>query len=67
MTGLLNSNMKFYRKLVDNDKLKSKLKDCVFDLMYHEFNKNKKSIDNHISKNKSVMYSIENKPMMGSC
>ncbi|MCD5397285.1 MAG: DEAD/DEAH box helicase family protein [Candidatus Pacebacteria bacterium] len=64
MTGLLNSNMKFYRKLVDNDKLKSKLKDCVFDLMYHEFNKNKKSIDNHISKNKSVMYSIENKPMM---
>jgi type I restriction enzyme, R subunit len=42
MTGLLNSNMKFYKRLVDNEKLKSKLKTALFDLMYYEFNKIKK-------------------------
>jgi len=42
MTGLLNSNMKFYKKIVDNDKLKSKLKKTLFDLMYLEYNKMKK-------------------------
>ncbi|PJE81421.1 type I restriction endonuclease subunit R [Candidatus Pacearchaeota archaeon CG10_big_fil_rev_8_21_14_0_10_32_42] len=42
MTGLLNSNMKFYKRLVDNEKLKSKLKSALFDLMYYEFNKIKK-------------------------
>jgi type I restriction enzyme R subunit len=42
MTRLLNSNMKFYKRLVDNEKLKKKLKSALFDLMYFEFNKYKK-------------------------
>ncbi|MCK5283497.1 MAG: type I restriction endonuclease subunit R, partial [Nanoarchaeota archaeon] len=42
MTRLLNSNMKFYKRLVDNEKLKKKLKLALFDLMYFEFNKYKK-------------------------
>jgi type I restriction enzyme R subunit len=42
MTRLLNSNMKFYKRLVDNEKLKKKLKTALFDLMYFEFNKYKK-------------------------
>ena len=43
MTQLLNSNMKFYKKLVDNEKLKNKLKSALFDLLYFEYNKKKKS------------------------
>lgn len=39
MTDLLNSNMNFYKRIVDNDKLKTKLKTALFDLMYYEFNK----------------------------
>ena len=42
MTRLLNSNMKFYSKVVDNKKLKDKLKTALFDLMYLEFNQQKK-------------------------
>lgn len=42
MTRLLNSNMNFYKKLVDNDKLKNKLKSALFDLLYFEYNKKKK-------------------------
>ena len=42
MTKLLNSNMRFYKKLVDNDKLRNKLKTSLFDLLYLEFNKMKK-------------------------
>ena len=43
MSNLLNSNMNFYKKIVDNDKLKDKLKKTLFDLMYLEYNKmNKK-------------------------
>jgi len=34
--------MKFYKRLVDNEKLKSKLKSALFDLMYYEFDKIKK-------------------------
>lgn len=41
MTSLLNSNMKFYRKLVDNEKLRNKLKSALFDLLYLEYNKKK--------------------------
>ena len=44
MTQLLNSNMKFYKKLVDNDKLKNKLKSALFDLLYFEYNKRKKEV-----------------------
>ena len=39
MTDLLNSNMNFYKRIVDNEKLKTKLKTALFDLMYYEFNK----------------------------
>src|SRR3989344_204977 len=41
MTKLLNSNMKFYKRIVDNDKLKSRLKTALFDLVYHEYTKSK--------------------------
>ncbi|MCG2827386.1 MAG: hypothetical protein L6265_12420 [Thermoplasmatales archaeon] len=44
MTKLLNSNMKFYKRLVDNEKLKTKLKSAIFDLLYFEFNKKKKNL-----------------------
>jgi type I restriction enzyme R subunit len=37
MTGLLNSNMDFYKRVVDNDKLREKLKAALFDLLYEEF------------------------------
>lgn len=43
MTKLLNSNMKFYKKLVDNPKLGTKLKTSLFDLVYYEFSKTKKN------------------------
>ncbi|MEK6828018.1 MAG: DEAD/DEAH box helicase family protein, partial [Nanoarchaeota archaeon] len=45
MTKLLNSNMKFYKRLVDNEKLKTKLKSAIFDLLYFEYNKKKKDVD----------------------
>ena len=45
MTKLLNSNMKFYKRLVDNEKLKTKLKSAIFDLLYFEYNKRKKDTD----------------------
>jgi type I restriction enzyme R subunit len=37
MTKLLNSNMKFYKRLVDNEKLKEKLKSALFDVVYTEY------------------------------
>jgi type I restriction enzyme R subunit len=40
MTGLLNSNMEFYKRVVDNEKLREKLKSALFDLLYEEFGKN---------------------------
>jgi hypothetical protein len=46
MTKLLNSNMKSYKRLVDNDKLREKLKSALFGDVYSEFwlrNKEKKS------------------------
>jgi len=36
MTKLLNSNMKFYKKIVDNEKLREKLKSDLFDVVYSE-------------------------------
>ena len=41
MTKLLNSDMKFYKKVVDNPKLRSKLKSSLFDLVYYEYAKRK--------------------------
>ena len=37
MTGLLNSNMDFYKRVVDNENLRNKLKVAVFDLLYEEY------------------------------
>ena len=42
MTQLLKNNMEFYKRLVDNDKLKKKLKSVLFELLYFEYNKKKK-------------------------
>jgi type I restriction enzyme, R subunit len=42
MTKLLNSNMKVYKRIVDNDKLRNKLKTALFDLVYFEYNKKKR-------------------------
>lgn len=42
MTELLNSNMKFYKRIVDNEKLKKQLKSALFELLYFEFDKMKK-------------------------
>jgi len=42
MTELLNSNMKFYKRIVDNEKLKKQLKSALFDLLYFEYDKMKK-------------------------
>jgi len=39
MTGLLKSNMNFYKRVVDNEKLRNKLKTALFNLLYDEFDK----------------------------
>ena len=42
MTGLLKSNMDFYKRVVDNEKLRDKLKLALFDLLYEGFEKSDK-------------------------
>jgi type I restriction enzyme R subunit len=42
MIELLNSNMKFYKRIVDNEKLRKQLKSALFELLYFEYNKMKK-------------------------
>jgi len=44
MTKLLNSNLKLYKRIVENDKLKTKLKSDLFNLVYSEYNKKKKTL-----------------------
>ena len=44
MTKLLNNNMKFYKKLVDNDKLRQRLKTALFEMVYSEYLSLKKKI-----------------------
>ena len=39
MTGLLKSNMDFYKRVADNEKLRDKLKLALFDLLYEGFDK----------------------------
>jgi len=36
---LLNSNVRFYKRIVDNEKLRKRLKTDIFDLLYFEYNK----------------------------
>jgi type I restriction enzyme R subunit len=39
---LLNGNMNFYKRIVDNEKLRKKIESALFELVYFEFNKYKK-------------------------
>ena len=39
---LLNRNMNFYKRVVDNEKLRKRLKADIFDLLYLEYNKTKR-------------------------
>ena len=39
---LLDNNINFYKRIVDNEKLRKKLKTALFDLIYLEYNKIKK-------------------------
>ena len=42
LNKLLKSNMEFYKRIVDNEKLKETIKRDLFDLLYSEYNKFKK-------------------------
>jgi len=42
MNKLLNSNIELYKRIVDNEKLREKVKSALLDLLYFEFNKYKK-------------------------
>ncbi len=39
MSGLLNSNLDFYKRVVDNEKLRENVKVGLFSLLYDEFGK----------------------------
>lgn len=39
MSGLLNSNLDFYKRVVDNEKLRENVKVALFSLLYDEFGK----------------------------
>jgi len=39
MSKLLNSNMAFYKRVVDNDKIRKRLKEALLDIVYSEYNK----------------------------
>jgi type I restriction enzyme R subunit len=39
MTELLNSNIDFYKRVVDNEELRDTLKLALFELLYKEFDK----------------------------
>ena len=41
---LVNSNMTFYKRIVDNEKLENKLKSLLFELVFSEFIKKRKNI-----------------------
>ena len=42
MKDLLKSDSQLYKKIVDNDKLREKVKSALFDLVYYEYDKKKK-------------------------
>ncbi|MGI6481680.1 MAG: type I restriction endonuclease subunit R [Methanobacterium sp.] len=44
MSGLLNSNLDFYKRVVDNEKLRENVKVALFSLLYDEFGKKIKEI-----------------------
>ena len=53
MTKLLKSNGNLYKRVVDDDKLKNKLKSALFELIYYEYNKIKKSKEDRYKQKKS--------------
>ncbi|MBS3080436.1 hypothetical protein J4221_03120 [Candidatus Pacearchaeota archaeon] len=42
ISKLLNNDVRLYKRIVDNDKLKRKLESALFDLIYQEYDKIKK-------------------------
>lgn len=44
MNKLLNNNMNFYKRIVDNEKLRKRLKTDIFNLLYLEYDKMKKCL-----------------------
>ena len=46
LNKLLKSNMDFYKRIVDNEKLKERIKKDLFDILYSEYNKFKKGKNN---------------------
>ncbi len=42
MGELLNNNIDFYKKIVDNEKLRNEVRSALFELIYLDYSKNKK-------------------------
>jgi len=42
MGALLNNNIGFYKKIVDNEKLRNEVKSALFELIYLDYSRNKK-------------------------
>jgi type I restriction enzyme R subunit len=42
MTKLLNNNMNFYKRIIDDEKLRKRLKSDLFEIVYSEYKKSKK-------------------------
>jgi len=49
LSKLLNNNMNFYKRIVDNEKLRKKIESALFELVYFEFNKYKKKFNKNSS------------------
>ena len=50
LSKLLNNNMNFYKRIVDNEKLRKKIESTLFELVYFEFNKYKKKSNKNDSR-----------------
>jgi type I restriction enzyme R subunit len=50
LSKLLNNNMNFYKRIVDNEKLRKKIESALFELVYFEFNKYKKKSNKNDSR-----------------
>ena len=50
LSKLLNNNMNFYKRIVDNEELRKKIESALFELVYFEFNKYKKKSNENNSR-----------------
>ncbi len=50
LSKLLNNNMNFYKRIVDNEELRKKIESALFELVYFEFNKYKKKSNKNDTK-----------------